>query len=404
VNEETPHTQTHETSQPSAEPASSAKLKFSTGMNTSENDETICQQSSTSESDTNTLTITDLESSSATIMQDSHENSDENENDVEINPAFDENSEQAQADSDGYRDEKIGHSSSPTELSPSSRALSSVSVISEEKSESFYSRSPTDNSGPSSPNQHATDSQTLVPIKQPTSSHPHHHNKSPSSTPERGHSRSNSNSTSSSIDQQQHIQSQAFRPYIPLPNHAYHSGGRIITNFPLSSASSSDIEVVPLDSLESSMLYATATRRPSTAEVEIQTDAEIGTTAPSKMSNLLAEKELEIAQLREEGEKLSKKQFDLTTVIKKLRTKEKETDGIIKGLKNEIDTKSIEIERVTKTFLQKESIEQKQVQTISKLNNEKAKLEDMISELRSKMEDSTENCASMKASLEEASM
>lgn len=52
-----------------------------------------------------------------------------------------------------------------------------------------------------------------------------------------------------------------------------------------------------------------------------------------EMSNINAEKDEIIKELREEGEKLSKQQLQHSNIIKKLRVKEKETDAIIKSQK-----------------------------------------------------------------------
>ena len=47
----------------------------------------------------------------------------------------------------------------------------------------------------------------------------------------------------------------------------------------------------------------------------------------------LREKEEQIQQLLEEGEKLSKREFQYTSTIKKLRTKEKDNESVINSLK-----------------------------------------------------------------------
>lgn len=52
-----------------------------------------------------------------------------------------------------------------------------------------------------------------------------------------------------------------------------------------------------------------------------------------EMSNINAEKDEIIKELREEGEKLSKQQLQHCNIIKKLRVKEKETDATIKSQK-----------------------------------------------------------------------
>lgn len=53
----------------------------------------------------------------------------------------------------------------------------------------------------------------------------------------------------------------------------------------------------------------------------------------SEMENLLKEKDDVIAQLQEEGEKLSRQQLQQSTIIKKLRAKDKDNEQVIKGLR-----------------------------------------------------------------------
>lgn len=53
----------------------------------------------------------------------------------------------------------------------------------------------------------------------------------------------------------------------------------------------------------------------------------------TEINALIVEKDETIAQLREEGEKLSKQQLQHSNIIKKLRAKEKEQESIIKNLK-----------------------------------------------------------------------
>lgn len=207
-----------------------------------------------------------------------------------------------------------------------------------------------------------------------------------------------------------------------------------------SSSSSSDIEVIPSDYSSSSSVPPPIVHHPSklqnsdigcqtdfvedTKDCEIQTEMILDETAAksssaksaevdpnelskyvsSEVADLLAEKDAEVQQLREEGEKLSVKQFELSQVIKKLRAKEKENEGVIKGLRTEVATKNLELEKLMKTFISKEGIEQSQNDTISKLNQERRKLELKVEQLSSELEDARDNVESMKATVENASM
>lgn len=49
------------------------------------------------------------------------------------------------------------------------------------------------------------------------------------------------------------------------------------------------------------------------------------------MEPMIKEKDEIIKELREEGEKLSKQQLHHSTIIKKLRSKEKDSDSLIKN-------------------------------------------------------------------------
>lgn len=195
-----------------------------------------------------------------------------------------------------------------------------------------------------------------------------------------------------------------------------------------STSSSSDIEVIPSDYSSSSsapQVPPTHTSKVSNSDIACQTDvsvsidgeaqteeAEDSSTKAEDLSkfvtaevaDILAEKDAEVQQLREEGEKLSKKQFELTQVIKKLRAKEKETEGVVKGLRTDIATKNLELEKLMKTFISKEGIEQTQNDTISKLNQERRRLELKVEQLHSELEDARDNVESMKATVENASM
>jgi len=324
---------------------------------------------------------------------------------------------------------------SSSKVSTSSRATSSISVISEEKDPSSPQISPTSqqnltesSAGESSPSFEVIPMHHLhqgsrkgdsisssfdLLVSSSSSQHCPSLGSSvaviPSlqSTPDRGtpltHSRSNSN-TSSSFDR---IEEYNNRTTHKCPGHHF-----------MSSNSSSDIEVIPfpidshLNSLEN--LHLLHRKRKSLAEAETQTmdslpektetKEKVVEMIPAKTASLLAEKDSLITELREEGEKLSKKQFELSTAIKKLRLKEKETDATVKSLKGDLGAKTVELERVVKTLIAKETQEQGQSETIGKLQSENRKQLNTISQFRSELEDAKENTTSMKASLEDGSV
>lgn len=53
----------------------------------------------------------------------------------------------------------------------------------------------------------------------------------------------------------------------------------------------------------------------------------------SELENALKEKDEVIAQLQEEGEKLARQQLQQSNIIKKLRSKDKDNEQVIKGLR-----------------------------------------------------------------------
>ncbi|CAG7821186.1 unnamed protein product [Allacma fusca] len=181
-----------------------------------------------------------------------------------------------------------------------------------------------------------------------------------------------------------------------------------------SSASSSDIEVIPLDPEEqtiSKILQEAETQTDdSSFPMKTPDKSKIAKTdeGSTKLTNIMEEKlndkEKEIDQLRQEGEKLSKKQYEFSNVIKKLRAREKDTENNIKTLKSELSEKNLELERLMKIFVNKEGIEQTQLDQISKLSAENRKLEVEIERLKSELEDAVENCNSMKISVENSAL
>jgi len=72
---------------------------------------------------------------------------------------------------------------------------------------------------------------------------------------------------------------------------------------------------------------------------------------------VLRDKEEQIQQLLEEGEKLSKTQLQHTNIIKKLRAKEKENDGLITSLNSRVEKLNSELDETKKNLQEKEENE-----------------------------------------------
>lgn len=101
----------------------------------------------------------------------------------------------------------------------------------------------------------------------------------------------------------------------------------------------------------------------------------------------IEEKDFLIRELKQEGEKLSKQVLQHSTIIKKLRAKEKETDETIKQQKQEIAQQSDEMERLKKSLSAKDDVERNQIDAVNKLASTKIILESENGELRGKLED-----------------
>lgn len=84
----------------------------------------------------------------------------------------------------------------------------------------------------------------------------------------------------------------------------------------------------------------------------------------------LEERDTIIAELRHEGEKLSKQQLTYSTTIKKLRSKEKELEATNASQNAKIDTQRTEIDRQHKQLLAKCEVERRQVSAVTQLTGQ----------------------------------
>uniref|UniRef100_T1IQY9 TATA element modulatory factor 1 TATA binding domain-containing protein n=1 Tax=Strigamia maritima TaxID=126957 RepID=T1IQY9_STRMM len=106
-------------------------------------------------------------------------------------------------------------------------------------------------------------------------------------------------------------------------------------------------------------------------KIEVQNIKEEAATrlCAKQVEEMVIEKDTQIQELMQEGEKLSKQQLQQSNIIKKLRAKEKETDNLIKQQKQKIDERGAELDRVRKSLTAKEEIERKQIDAIRQLTN-----------------------------------
>ncbi|XP_075225991.1 uncharacterized protein LOC142327071 isoform X2 [Lycorma delicatula] len=128
----------------------------------------------------------------------------------------------------------------------------------------------------------------------------------------------------------------------------------------------------------------------------------------AKAAALASEKEAEeekdqvIAELREEGEKLSKQQLALNNAIKKLRAMEKENQKTISSLKEQLEEASQELERAKKALSAKEEVERMQIEAVHQLTKNNQRLEKEISTLQSQVDSLTSTLVTCQRELEES--
>lgn len=127
----------------------------------------------------------------------------------------------------------------------------------------------------------------------------------------------------------------------------------------------------------------------------------------SKMSKediqkIINEKDFMIEELKREGDKLSKQILQQSTIIKKLRAKEKDSDGTLKRQNELIEEITDEIERLKKSLSAKDEVERSQIEAVHKLSSEKRKLDKENSQLKSQLDDTTQKLKTLQTSFEAA--
>ncbi|CAF0804971.1 unnamed protein product [Adineta ricciae] len=115
---------------------------------------------------------------------------------------------------------------------------------------------------------------------------------------------------------------------------------------------------------------------------------------------VLREKEEQIQQLLEEGEKLSKNQLKDSNIIKKLRAKEKESDSHITSLTTQINKLTSDLEEAKKNLQEKEENEKQLKETVKKFEKSAVHYEKECISIKSLYEDAEEQIRSTKVALE----
>ncbi|XP_016098069.1 TATA element modulatory factor-like isoform X1 [Sinocyclocheilus grahami] len=115
---------------------------------------------------------------------------------------------------------------------------------------------------------------------------------------------------------------------------------------------------------------------------------------------LIKEKEEQIRELLEEGEKLSKLQLQHSNIIKKLRVKERESDSQITKQTKKLKEQEEELKHLQQVLDSKEEVEKQHRENIKKLNAVVERQEKELSKLQTSSEELQEKNRSLLAALD----
>ncbi|XP_052465967.1 TATA element modulatory factor isoform X3 [Carassius gibelio] len=115
---------------------------------------------------------------------------------------------------------------------------------------------------------------------------------------------------------------------------------------------------------------------------------------------LIKEKEEQIRELLEEGEKLSKQQLQHSNIIKKLRVKERESDSQITKQTKKLKEQEEELKHLQQVLDSKEEVEKQHRENIKKLTAVVERQEKEFSKLQTSSEELQENNRSLQAALD----
>ncbi|XP_041743603.2 TATA element modulatory factor [Coregonus clupeaformis] len=115
---------------------------------------------------------------------------------------------------------------------------------------------------------------------------------------------------------------------------------------------------------------------------------------------IIREKEEQIRELLEEGEKLSKQQLQHSNIIKKLRVKEKESETKISKQNKKLKEQEEELKHLQQVLDEKEEVEKQHRDNINKLNVVVEHQEKDMTKLQSDSEELLENNRSLQAALD----
>ncbi|XP_071964350.1 TATA element modulatory factor-like [Antedon mediterranea] len=120
----------------------------------------------------------------------------------------------------------------------------------------------------------------------------------------------------------------------------------------------------------------------------------------TKLAEMIKEKDTQIQELLSEGEKLSKQQLQNSKVIKRLRSKEKETEGVLKNLNEQLKDSQERVKHLEEVLDAKEEVEKKNKEGIKVLNSAVERQEKELTSLRLEVEESREKIRSTQAALD----
>lgn len=121
-----------------------------------------------------------------------------------------------------------------------------------------------------------------------------------------------------------------------------------------------------------------------------------------EIDRLVKEKDEMIGELSREGEKLSKQILQHSTLVKKLRAKEKESDAQIKRQTEQIDELTSELDRSKKSLSAKDEVERTQMEAVHKLTSENKRLGKELAKVRSEFDDTVQRLRTLQTSFDAA--
>ncbi|XP_067127361.1 TATA element modulatory factor [Centruroides vittatus] len=155
-----------------------------------------------------------------------------------------------------------------------------------------------------------------------------------------------------------------------------------------------------LAQLENKLSEASKERDIAKQKLEALEEEAVSRLSATEVEKMLKEKDQLISELMDEGEKLSKQQLQHTSLIKKLRNKDKERENLLKTQKETLEEQSKELERLRKSLGAKDDQEKKHIEKIRQLTITIQQKEKDLSFIKADLDNSMETVNSLKKSLD----